>query len=138
MFYDVIVKIWRHDDVTSSFFDVNRKFIRCLILVPSFLSLAQGSFLRWCTRSKIPHGMFQKLVNLGIGMFMLRSLIEMYSMTDAYLFLNREYSRKLQVSSVVLQGAASSTIPLTAYTCNIINLFQKIFNRKVCSHKQVL
>ena len=48
VFYDVTVKIWRHDDVTSDFFYVIRKFIRHLTFLPSFNLLA-----RWNIESRI-------------------------------------------------------------------------------------
>ena len=43
--------------------------------------------------------LFVKLVNLGIGMFMLRALIEMYKVTDAFVLLNGDYSHNLSITA---------------------------------------
>ena len=68
-----------------------------------------------------------KLVKLGIGMFLLHAIIEMYKITDAYILLNGEYSRRLSITSGVLQGSASSTLLFMAYTSDIIDIFRTYF-----------
>ena len=78
--------------------------------------------------------LFRKLVKLGIGMFMLKALMEMYKMTDAYVFLNGEYSHKLYITAGVLQGSASSTILFMAYTADIITLFKDNFPSEELLH----
>ena len=60
-------------------------------------------------------------------MFMLRALIEMYKMTEAYVLLDGEYSHRLFITAGVLQGSASSTVLFMAYTSDIITLFQQNF-----------
>ena len=112
-------------------------FVRCLISIckklriPLFIGVTDfEAAFDYISRRHL----FQKLANLGIGMFMLRALMEMYKMTNAYIFLNGEYSHKLHISSGVLQGAASSTILFIAYTCDIINLFQQTFPAEELLH----
>ena len=105
-------------------------FVRCLISICKKLRITlfigvtdfEAAFDYISRRN-----LFRKLVNLGIGMFMLRALIEMYKMTDAYIFLNGEYSHKLFITAGVLQGSASSTILFMAYTSDIIDLFKQNF-----------
>ena len=75
-----------------------------------------------------------KLVNLGIGMFMLRALIEMYKVTDAFVLLNGEYSHNLSITAGVLQGSASSTILFMAYTSDIIDIFKAHFPSEELIH----
>ena len=70
---------------------------------------------------------FVKLARLGIGMLLLKALMEMYMATDAYVFLNGEYSRKLNITAGVLQGSASSTLLFMAYTSDIVDLFKSTF-----------
>ena len=105
-------------------------FIRCLISIckKRRLSLFIGvtdfeAAFDYISRRNL----FRKLVKLGIGMFMLRALMEMYKMTDAYIFLDGEYSHKLNITAGVLQGSASSTILFMAYTADIIALFKDNF-----------
>ena len=93
-------------------------FVRCLISICKKLRITLFISRR---------NLFKKLVNLGIGMFMLQALIEIYKMTDAYIFLNGEYSHKLFITAGVLQGSASSTILFMAYTSDIIDLFKQNF-----------
>ena len=54
--------------------------------------------------------LFQKLVNLGIGMFLLRAIIEMYKVTDAYVLLDGEYSNKLFDSRKAEAGKAITNL----------------------------
>ena len=53
--------------------------------------------------------------------------LTLYLVTDAYIFLNGEYSRKLNITAGVLQGSSSSTLLFMAYTSDIIELFNKTF-----------
>ena len=105
-------------------------FIRCLISIckKRRLSLFIGvtdfeAAFDYISRRNL----FRKLVKLGIGMFMLKALMEMYKMTDAYIFLDGEYSHRLNITAGVLQGSASSTILFMAYTADIIALFKNNF-----------
>ena len=71
--------------------------------------------------------LFKKLANMGIGMFLLRAIIEMYKVTEAYVLLNGEYSHAISTTAGVLQGAASSTILFMAYTLDIVHIFKEYF-----------
>ena len=51
----------------------------------------------------------------------------MYKVSDAYVFLDGEYSRKLAISAGVLQGSASSTLLFMAYTSDLIAIFREHF-----------
>ena len=64
--------------------------------------------------------LFQKLIKLGISMFMLRALVEMYKMNISCIELNGEYSRTFHMAAGVLQGSATSTILFMAYTADIV------------------
>ncbi len=67
-------------------------------------------------------------------MFMLHALVEMYKVTEAYVFLNGEYSHELSITAGVLPGPASSTLLFMAYTSDIINLFKTNFPAEELIH----
>ena len=105
-------------------------FLRCLISIckklkiPLFIGVTDfEAAFDYISRRNL----FRKLAQLGIGMLLLKALMEMYSMTDAYIFLNGEYSRKLNITAGVLQGSSSSTLLFMAYTSDIIELFRQTF-----------
>ena len=112
-------------------------FVRCLIAIckvikkPIFVGVTdfEAAFDTISRRT-----LFLKLVNLGIGMFMLHALIEMYKVADAYILLNGEYSRKLTITAGVLQGSASSTILFIAYTSDVIKIFKEYFPAEELIH----
>ena len=115
---------------TGKFTGLHVFFVRCLISIckklriPLFIGVTDfEAAFDFISRRNL----FKKLVNIGIGMFMLRALIEMYKMTEAYVFLNGEYSHRLFITAGVLQGSASSTVLFMAYTSDIITLFQQNF-----------
>ena len=58
----------------------------------------------------------------------------MYKVTDAYVLLNGEYSRKLSITAGVLQGSASSTLLFMAYTSDLITLFRSYFPAEELIH----
>ncbi len=105
-------------------------FVRCLISICKKMKISlfigvtdfEAAFDYISRRN-----LFIKLARLGIGMILLKALMAMYMMTDAYVFLNGEYSRKLNITAGVLQGSASSTLLFMAYTSDIIQLFRNTF-----------
>ena len=105
-------------------------FVRCLVAICSKLKITlfigvtdfEAAFDYISRRN-----LFIKLANLGIGVCLLNALIEMYKVTDAYVFLDGEYSRRLSISAGVLQGSASSTLLFMAYTSDIIIIFRNHF-----------
>ena len=66
------------------------------------------------------HNLFLKLIKLGISMFMLQALVEMYKVNISCIELNGEYSRTFHMAAGVLQGSATSTILFMAYTADIV------------------
>ena len=105
-------------------------FVRCLVAIckkrkkPIFIGVTdfEAAFDLISRRN-----LFKKLVNLGIGMFLLKAIMEMYKVTDAYVLLDGEYSRRLSITAGVLQGSASSTLLFMAYTSDIIKIFKSFF-----------
>ena len=88
-------------------------FLRCLIAIckklkrPLFIGITDfEAAFDYISRRKL----FIKLVNLGIGMYMLTALIQMYKVIDARIYFNGEYSKTVHIISGVLQGSASSTL----------------------------
>ena len=71
--------------------------------------------------------LFVKLADLGISMFMLRALVEMYMVNTSYVEMNAEYSRTFCTTAGVLQGSATSTILFMAYTADLVKLFTTKF-----------
>ena len=71
--------------------------------------------------------LFQKLINLGIGMYMLRALVEMYLVNMSCIQIDGEYSRMFFLKAGVLQGSATSTILFVAYTLDVVELFNRTF-----------
>ena len=105
-------------------------FVRCLIAIckklkkPLFIGVTDfEAAFDYISRRNL----FIKLANLGIGMCLLKSLINMYATTDAYVLLDDEYSRKLSITAGVLQGSASSTLLFMAYTSDLIKIFKDHF-----------
>ncbi len=112
-------------------------FVRCLISIcrkqkkPLFVGITDfEAAFDYISRRNL----FKKLVSLGIGAGMLAALIEMYKVTDAYVLLNGEYSRKLSITAGVLQGSASSTLLFMAYTSDLITLFRSYFPAEELIH----
>ena len=105
-------------------------FVRCLVAICKKLKITlfigvtdfEAAFDYISRRN-----LFIKLTNLGIGICLLNALMEMYKVTDAFVFLDGEYSRKLSISAGVLQGSASSTLLFMAYTSDIIIVFRNHF-----------
>ena len=105
-------------------------FVRCLVAICKKLKITlfigvtdfEAAFDYISRRN-----LFIKLANLGIGVCLLNALIEMYKVSDAYVFLDGEYSRKLAISAGVLQGSASSTLLFMAYTSDLIDIFREHF-----------
>ena len=112
-------------------------FIRCLIAICSKLKKTlyvgvtdfEAAFDNISRRY-----LFVKLVKLGIGMFLLHAIIEMYKIIDAYVLLNGEYSSRLSITAGVLQGSASSTLLFMAYTSDIIDIFRTYFPSEEIIH----
>ena len=71
--------------------------------------------------------MFIKLSKLGVGMFMLNALKDMYTNTLAYVSIEGEFSNVFQLNAGVLQGASTSTLLFMAYTSDIITIFKTLF-----------
>lgn len=71
--------------------------------------------------------LFQKLVRLGIGAFMLQALKNMYAQATVVLEMNGEYSDPFDLTAGVIQGSATSTILFIAYTADLIELFKRTF-----------
>ena len=112
-------------------------FVRCLISIcrkqkkPLFIGITDfEAAFDYISRRNL----FRKLVALGIGAGMLTALMEMYKVTDAYILLHGEYSRKLSITAGVLQGSASSTLLFMAYTSDLITLFQRHFPSEELIH----
>lgn len=112
-------------------------FVRCLISIcrkvkkPLFIGVTDfEAAFDYISRRNL----FKKLVSLGIGMGMLYAIIEMYKVTDAYVLLNGEYSKKLSITAGVLQGSASSTLLFMAYTSDLITLFRSYFPAEELIH----
>ena len=78
--------------------------------------------------------LFMKLAHLGIGMFMLNALKDMYSNTLAYVSIQGEYSDIFPLKAGVLQGSATSTLLFMAYTSDIITIFNTIFAKELYVH----
>ena len=112
-------------------------FVRCLISIcrklkkPLFIGVTDfEAAFDYISRRNL----FKKLVTLGIGAGMLAALINMYKVTDAYVLLNGEYSKKLSITAGVLQGSASSTLLFMAYTSDLITLFKTHFPTEELIH----
>ena len=112
-------------------------FVRCLISIcrklkkPLFVGITDfEAAFDYISRRNL----FKKLVGLGIGSAMLCALIEMYKVTDAYVLLNGEYSKRLSITAGVLQGSASSTLLFMAYTSDLITLFRNYFPAEELIH----
>ena len=112
-------------------------FIRCLVSIckklkkPLFIGVTDfEAAFDYISRRNL----FIKLVNLGIGVCLLNAIMEMYKVTDAYIFLEGEYSRKLSITAGVLQGSASSTLLFMAYTSDIIIIFRNHFPSEEIIH----
>ena len=105
-------------------------FVRCLVAICKKLKITlfigvtdfEAAFDYISRRN-----LFIKLTKLGIGICLLNALMEMYKVTDAFVFLDGEYSRKLSISAGVLQGSASSTLLFMAYTSDLITVFKNHF-----------
>ena len=112
-------------------------FVRCLISIvvktgkPIFIGVTDfTAAFDTISRRKL----FTKLVNLGIGMFMLNALKEMYSDTLAYVSIDGEYSDIFELNAGVLQGAATSALLFIAYTSDIITVFNTQFACEMFIH----
>ena len=105
-------------------------YIRCLIAIcnkmktPLFIGITdfEAAFDLISRRN-----LFEKLVQLGISMIMLRSLVEMYLVNTSYVEVNGEYSRTFCMTAGVLQGSSTSTILFMAYTADLVHLFNNTF-----------
>ena len=105
-------------------------YVRCLIAICKKINKSlyigitdfEAAFDRISRRK-----LFQKLLELGISMIMLRALVEMYLINTAHIELNGEYSRTFLMTAGVLQGSATSTILFMAYTADLIRLFNERF-----------
>ena len=78
--------------------------------------------------------LFVKLSKLGIGMFMLNALKDMYTNTLAYVSIQGEYSDLFPLKAGVLQGSATSTLLFMAYTSDIITIFTTLFAKELYIH----
>ena len=78
--------------------------------------------------------LFQKLVHLGIGAFMLNALKEMYKNACVLVEFDGEYSYEFELTAGVLQGSATSTVLFIAYTADLINLFKRVFGEEDIIH----
>ena len=78
--------------------------------------------------------LFIKLSKLGVGMFMLNALRDIYTNTLAYVSIGGDYSDIFPLKAGVLQGSATSTILFMAYTSDIISIFSTLFASEMFIH----
>ena len=112
-------------------------FMRCLIAIcmklkkPIYIGITDfEAAFDYISRRKL----FIKLINLGIGMFMLTAIIEMYKVIDAHVYYNGVYSKTIYITAGVMQGSASSTLLFMAYTSDLINIFNNYFPTEEIIH----
>ena len=112
-------------------------YIRCLIAVcqklkkPLFIGITEfeAAFDLISRRN-----LFKKLVELGISMFILRALMEMYLVNTSYVDVHGEYSKTFNMTDGVLQGSVTSTILFMAYTSDLVELFSENFPSEELIH----